>query len=236
MEIIICDDNKYTTGYLEDYFITYFLENPESLLKDFDMYVTNNPYDVLEHTKEHDIPRLCIFDIVLKTNIDGIELAERIFDKYRNNTYVVFITANDLMNEVFEKSTKPFAYVSKTNLERDLNKALVKAERVLKNIYYNIANRVDIGIYKLRIDDIVYIETVKGTNYTNIFCYSGKYKVRLTISEALEILGDKFFKCDKSLVINTDKVEIICDKTILLDKASFKCSKKTAQELKTFIK
>lgn len=231
MEIIICDDEEYTAKYIEKCLKVYLFEHHDSVFSDFEKYIATNPYDGLSYTKDADVLRLCILDVYLKTDIDGIDLAEALIEQHPTNTYIIFATSTDSLPRAINHHTRPLAYINKgIDFETELEKTLRKSEKIFRRTNATVM----IGKYKLKIDDIIYIESIKGTNYINIFCDSRKYKVRLTISKVLEIMDKRFYRLDKSLIINVNKAEMV-ENIVFFGKRYYKCVIKEAEALKELL-
>ena len=71
---------------------------------------------------------------------------------------------------------------------------------------HKITCRKDDRTYQVRLDDILYIETVD--EHLFIYCESDVYENRMRLYEAEEICRDTlFFKASKSMLINIKKIE-----------------------------
>ena len=154
MKIVLCDDDRNFVDLMFNYVERICVELDEKL-------VTVIPFcsgeDFLQYFKEIRNIDIIILDILMK-GINGIEVARKIRDT-DPNIQILFLTS--IKNYVFEGYNlnavnyllKPIRY---NILKNELRKAIGNVHN-LPDLYFVEKN--DNGVFKIYIDEIVYIET-----------------------------------------------------------------------------
>lgn len=213
----LCDDNKnaldkatstlnsiLTTNDI-DADISYATTSADKLLK----YVKNNKIDAL------------LLDIDLSSNISGIDVAKQI-RKINKNIYIIFLTAHFEYSMIAYK-VKTFDYLVKPISYAKLEETILRLMEDInenKNLFVKIANSNRL----YRADDIIYIEKsrAKAIIHTSI----ADFEIYGTMDEVKSCLPEYFIRCNKSYIINTQKITQINSKnrTICIDKIELKYS------------
>lgn len=203
LKIIIYEDNKVSLeraiaathkalgNYDVDYKICKYLNYCDDLINDINDRINKKIY---------------ILDIEVP-QMSGIELAAKI----RENDWdciIIFVTLHpECKNDIFYSRLMAYDYISKYNtydkrLEKTIEKAykIVGKKRVFAYKYRNI-------LYRLELDDILYVERLNGTRRNIIYTESGmEYNIVGNLQKIQEQLGEEFAFSHKSCIINLNKV------------------------------
>jgi two-component system response regulator LytT len=182
------------------------------------------------------LPDLVLMDIMLKGDMNGIEVAEII--KRELAIPVVFLTAYaDESTLTKAKLSEPYGYIIKPFKEIDLHTSIEmavykhrKEQEIVKerNLLYSIVENMDASsdfifvksntkLFKLVLTDIYYIEEIE--NNIVIHTLDLHYTIPTTLSEIEKKIGSNdFVKVHDNFIVRIDKIQVIEDLTIVLDK------------------
>lgn len=196
LSFVLCDDNlnilNKLSKMLENLFIKHNIDASVTYTsdkaEDIYTYVQNNHTDVI------------ILDINLKSNVSGIDLAEKI-RKNNKDIYIIFSTAH-LEYSLIAYSVKTFDYLPKPitmeRLEVTLLRLLEDREKSTKN-FIHIDNKTVI--------DENEIDYIKRDGMKLIF-YTDKrtYETYSSFNKVKNILPDNFVRCHKSYIANINNI------------------------------
>jgi len=161
-------------------------------------------------------PDLILLDINIIGDITGIQLAEKINEKFK--IPFVFLTSlsdADTIDKV--KKTNPSGFLSKpfneAGLKSNIEIALfkhqqLKEEKKLINNAFFIKNKGE--LIKVNKTDINYIEAYD--NYSKLICCKNAYLLSFTLKSMCEKLNDKnFIRIHRSYLININKIDSLFD-------------------------
>jgi len=175
---------------------------------------------------EQNKPDLVMMDIMLKGEINGIEAADQI--RQRFDVPVIYLTAYaDESTLAKAKVTEPYGYIIKPFKEIDLHTTIemalykhgkeseVRKERDLyssivmdKNATDSIFVKSNSRLVKLKTADIMYVEALK--DYVIIHAVGAKYTVHSTMKDMQASLKDKdFIRVHRSFIVRIDKISAI---------------------------
>ena len=208
--IAVCDDEKNLR------------ENLQMLIKSrysdchVDLFDSGNA--LLSANEDYDI----YFLDIQMPGIDGMETAEQIRKKQKNaESIIIFITAfKEYMSKAFD--VRAFHYlikpVNETKFKVVFSRALNEYHKLNKNADRHIFVKSGNSMYKILIRDVIYVES------------QGKKVVIHTKSEAVEYydkmqelektLGNSFFRCHRSYLVNMNHVERYSSTAIWLTNGS----------------
>lgn len=192
---------------------------------------------------ERERPDILLLDISLSGHKDGIDLAWKI--KEDHNIPFIFLTANsDAATVDRAKKVAPPAYLVKPFNRDDLytsieiclynfTSASHNMQELEKNSYI-IKDRLFIkqssSFVKVKIDDITHIESDKV--YINVFTTSGKFLVRSTIQNYLDLIAsNSFVRVHRSFAINVTHLDTINNDTVVVNKQKVPIGKTYRDEL-----
>ena len=161
------------------------------------------------------LPDLVLLDIRMTGELDGVELANEINDKYK--IPFVFISAHSDKDIIAKAiNTKPISYITKPIKESDIFAAIelvkqkIKIEEtnflLVKNGYENI---------KLFFDQVLFIKS--DDNYIHIFTSDSKYVIRNTLEWFNEKAPANFFyRTHRSYLVNKNKITKTKTKSVFI--------------------
>jgi DNA-binding LytR/AlgR family response regulator len=181
---------------------------------------------------------LILMDIMLKGDLNGIELAEKI--KNQLSIPVIFLTAYaDDSTLSKAKITQPYGYIIKPFKEIDIQisieMALYKHEKEQeivreRNFLFSLVESQDevLGFIfiklggkqiKIKTIDIFYVEALK--DYVVIHLKDEKFTIHTTMKEIESKLGFKeFIRVHRSYIVRLDKIESIEFSNLILENQS----------------
>ena len=142
-------------------------------------------------------PDVCLLDIRLAQNNDGIEVGALLHQK---GIPFIYLTANNELHTIQKAiQTKPQAYLTKPFNERDIIAALELLKFKL-NESKTLILKGSQGYFDLSLNEILYL---KADNvYTEIHTSDKCYVERQTLKEMEEQLTEDFIRVHRSFVVN----------------------------------
>ena len=168
-------------------------------------------------------PDIILMDIMLKGDLNGIDTANIIRDRF--DIPVIFLSAYADESTVSKaKIAEPYGYIIKPFKERELQTTIemavfkhdkdyeIKRERDLyQSIVENkdsrdcIFVRADFRLNRIKFDDIYYVEALK--DYVIINTSHNMYTTHTTMKEMIRILPPRdFVRIHRSYIIRLDKI------------------------------
>ena len=169
-------------------------------------------------------PEIFLMDIMIKGEMDGIEVAEYVKEVF--NLPVIFLTAYADENTLSKaKITEPYGYILKPFKEIDLHTtiemALYKHQKTAEmkkelDVYSTLVSESTNGkdyifvknkskLIKISVEDLFYVEALK--DYVNFYAKHGKYTIHSTMKDVESKLPGKFFaRVHRSFIVNLDKI------------------------------
>ena len=200
-----------------------------------DVEIHDNGIDFLAHIEEHGAD-LCLIDVNINGDINGIETVTRMQDKIQ--IPIIYLTAQG-DKETFDqaKSTKPSAYLLKPYNQFELQATIELAieqfdgntdEKEEDKSLNVVADKVFIkynGRYdRINLSDILYLEAFG--NYTEINTEEKKYTIVTQLGKLEATLSDNYlFRCHRSYIINLNKVDGFDDSCAFIEKKLVPISK-----------
>jgi DNA-binding LytR/AlgR family response regulator len=197
--------------------------------------IANNGNDAIERITEL-VPDLVLMDIMIKGDLTGIDVSEKIKEKI--NVPIIFLTAYaDEGTLAKAKITEPYGYILKPFKEIDLHStiemAVYKHEKdaaVLKErdlLYAMVENKDDANkdilfvkansrLVKVHLKDIYFVEALK--DYVIINTQNTRYTVHSTMKEIDKKLGNvEFARIHRSFIARLDKIQSIDSQNVILE-------------------
>ncbi len=197
--------------------------------------IANNGADAIEKVVEL-APDLVLMDIMIKGNLTGIEVSEKI--KEQINVPVIFLTAYaDESTLTQAKITEPYGYILKPFKEIDLHSniemaiykhrkdaALLKERDFLYSLVENkeegsnemLFVKANGKLVKVHLKDIYYVEALK--DYVTINTLYARYTVHSTMKEIDKKLGNaEFARIHRSFIARLDKIQSIDSQNVILE-------------------
>lgn len=124
---------------------------------------------------------------------------------------VFFIIKNEMDIYDYQKYNIDY-YVRYQNLQIDLKDGLKKYANKLKYKDDMIILKSQLITYRIRKDNIIYIESMR--NYIYIYTRKRTLKLRKSLKEIIKLLDNRFVQIHKSYIVNMDKIDNISQKDI----------------------
>jgi DNA-binding LytR/AlgR family response regulator len=195
----------------------------------------NNGIDAIERITET-MPDLILMDIMIKGNLTGIDVSERIRESM--NIPVIFLTAYaDEATLSRAKITEPYGYILKPFKEIDLHSTIEMAiykhqkdSALMKerDFLYSLVESKDeksngilfvksnSRLVKVYVKDIYYVEALK--DYVVINTEHAKFTVHSTMKELDKKLGNiEFARVHRSFIARLDKIQSIDNQNVILE-------------------
>lgn len=202
IDYVICDDNK-------------------EMLKDVDeiinrvMMTTSYNYRVhkfernsgeLEQIIEQTGNKIYIIDIEMP-GTSGIEIARKIRSHDWNSMIIVLSAHNELSYDIFKNRLMILDFVSKfDNYKQELQELLnIALEGIGKS--KNISFQQDNMLYRVPINDIMYIEKVGGDKKVVIKTEKENVVLSQSLSIIRKTLDDNFIQTHRSCIVNALKIK-----------------------------
>lgn len=203
IKIAICDDNKLIFDKIEKYIYKASIKATFN----YEIFKTTDSLTFLSEV-ENTYYDIIILDIEMP-GINGFEIAE----KAPEYSELIFISNySELVFDSFK--FHPYNFIRKEYLET-LTDTIVELYNNMKKQSITI-NTVTNGMVNIKIDEIVYMNTIK--NYVHIYCKNNEYKSRITIKNLVNMLDD-----NKNLVminsgefVNVKAIEKIHEKNLTI--------------------
>lgn len=170
---------------------------------------TGLPSEIQKYLRKHYEPALYFIDIVIGTdNRIGFNLAEDIKNENKNNM-VVFITGYPDMI-LYNTKAKALASLvilkSREYFKSELLETLEIAETLFSGKAFFRYHTKYMGYGIIALEDILYLEKVKGRNTINIHHCKGNLIIHSTFLEVMKQLDCRFLRCHNSFIVNIDKI------------------------------
>ena len=198
LNFVICDDNLNIANKLEKILETIFTKNNYDASV---VFKSDNATDILNFIDSNDVDVLML-DINLKSNKNGLELAEEIRKK-KKNSYIIFTTGH-LEYAMMAYKYKTFDYLPKPityeRLEITIKRLFEDANELSKN-YIKIDNK------NTMIDENE-IQYIKRDGMKLVFHTSNNdYDTYSSFNKFQDKLPNNFIRCHKSYIANLNQIK-----------------------------
>lgn len=210
LKIFICEDNIKQRKYLEN------IIEKVILIEELDMEMrlsTSDPNEILQVLDDNSFTGVYFLDIDLGTDINGIQLAEKI-RKYDPRGFIIFITTHAEMSYLtFKYKVEAMDYIIKDNYESIEDK--VKECIIRANERYAIKDdefqktfsiKVDNRIIAVNYDSILFFETSSIVHKIIMHCENRQVEFYSNMSTIMDSLDERFSRCHTSYIVNRNKI------------------------------
>ena len=238
LSVFICEDN-----FNEKEKITTCIEN-HIMMEELCMKValsTASPQDVLHYRQNNQVDGLYFLDLELNAELNGLELADKL-RKLDPRSFIVFITSHaDRSHLTFKYKVEAMDYITKDIFDTDkrIRECIDKAYALYTAKPSALHNKFVIKVAESRFvsldrSKILYFEAAGGHMIT-VYSEEGRYLFHGNLKEISQALGNSFFRCHKSILVNLSKiteVQMERKEVVLADKSKCMVSARYAGELK----
>lgn len=174
---------------------------------------TTDPNQLLQKIENTSKPALYFLDLDLKTTINGLDLAVEI-RKLDSRGFIVFITTHDEMAPLtFRYKVEAMDFIIKEKFEKLPEKikacmlyALKQYTLPSNSAHKAVAMQVENRIIMLSQKDIILIEPSLQVHKITIYTKNSAIDITSTIKAMKAQLDERFFQCNKSCLINKNKI------------------------------
>ena len=197
LNFVICDDNQNMLNKLSKILDSIFISNNVDANITFQ---STNPTEILDFAKSHNVD-VFVLDIQLKSNMSGLELAEKIRETNKD-CYLIFTTGH-LEYSLLAYKLKTFDYIAKPLTPERLEETIVRLFDDINGLpkkYIKIDN-------KNTVIDVSEINYVKRDGMKLIFHTPDRdYEIYSSFNKIEPSLPNYFIRCHKSFIVNTQNV------------------------------
>lgn len=173
---------------------------------------------------ENFCPELILLDIRMRSEREGIEIAEEINQNYQ--IPFIFITAHS-DKEILQQALKtaPAGYITKPIKQIDVYAAVrVVESKQEKNLEKFIIIKDGYSEIKVMLDTILYVQS--DDNYIHLFTTTKKYTLRNTLEWFKENTPPEMFhQTHRSYIVNFSKITKSTSKAVFIDDAEIPVSR-----------
>lgn len=216
------------------------VEDETIVAKDIQNVLQKNNYEVIGTADNAEVamnyisknlPDVILMDIMIKGNMNGIELSQKIKAEYA--IPIIFLTAySDPTTLEKAKLIEPYSYITKPFKNSDILSAieitLFKHQKEKENLYSLIESKEekpssnmlfvkkDGKMVKIKFEDIFIVEALK--DYVIFHTAHERYIVHATMKFIEEKLGNKeFLRTHRSYIVRIDKIQSIENQELILE-------------------
>lgn len=211
MHIYLCEDNstqlEYWKKIIEKYLLMYDNE--------MELYCwTDTPTELLAYQDKSDSIGIYFLDVDLNAQMDGLQLADRI--RYHDpRGYIIFITVHsETAPLTFQNKLEAMDFIIKDQPEHlenriadCLQRAFENHKRYLSTSGKLLTIKTDGISLAMNQNDIFYITTGEIAHHLNICSLYGIRQITGSLKEFTASLDQNFCYCNRSTIINLDKVQ-----------------------------
>ena len=209
MKIVLCDDEPYVLSVIDEYFQRYKDKHggEYTLIKFVD------GTSLLQYLEKGHNVDIFFLDIQMP-GINGMEVAHKI--RARDSNVKIFFLTSILKYALEGYRVNAERYLTKPLNFSRFEKEVLRITKImeLENRRFFI-EKTDQGIFKIKLSDIIYIETV-GRN-TLIHTIDREIMSYHNMKEHEEILDKSFFRCHRGFIVNLAYVKETIDSDIVIN-------------------
>lgn len=213
LQIFICEDNQ-----IQRERINKSIENC-IMIENLDMKIslsTDNPYEILNYLGNKDISGVYFLDVDLRSEINGIKLAEMIRD-YDPRGFIIFITTHAEMSyltflykvEAMDYIIKDNAQVVKERIHQCLMNAHKKYSSRTTEMQKNFTLKVEDKVVSIEYKKVLFFETSGTIHKIILHAIDRQIEFYSKMKEIEVQLDNRFYRCHRSYLINKDNIKEI---------------------------
>lgn len=224
MRVIICDDEPYYRQFLHEKILQ------DSFAHDYEVEVTEygSGAELVEAVGKGESAEIFFLDVQMEQGKDDGIQAARELRRLGEKGLIVYITGFiDYVQTGYE--VKAFRYLLKSQIGTQLSQVLWDVRQELSDQNYFFRT----GGEQIRVDkrQILYLESDK--RLLHLITRADEYHFYGTLDQEAQILGERFLRCHKSYLVNTEMIRNYSGTEIgLQDGAVIPVSRAYAKEVK----
>lgn len=213
LRVFVCEDNKEHkerfSKFIDDII----------MIEDLDMesgVITENPHKIIEYIKENKGSGIYFLDVDLKSDMNGIQLAEQIRE-YDPRGFIVFITTHAEMSYLtFTYKVEAMDYIIKdnySNIKQRIHQCILNANKKYASNFNDEQKifKIKSGdkIIHIEFDKILFFETSPIIHKTIIHALDRQIEFYAQMKEVEMELDDRFYRCHRSYIVNKNNIKEI---------------------------
>ncbi len=206
LHFIICED--------EPELLNEYIRQIEKIMMLYDVEYKYHTYTCYDKTWKKEIKEIKGFKIYIldiKTDCgSGISAARQIREEFDDwVSMIIMISAyTEYKYEVLSKRLMLVDFINKnTNFEKKLRAALLISLKHYDNKYKSLKYSYKNNVYNIEFRSIIKIEKETDSKRCIIYTEEGEYPIQGTVDEVLSQLDNRFFKCNRAVIINIEQVK-----------------------------
>lgn len=214
INVFICEDNNTQREKFKK------LIEDIIMIENFDMQMTlstENPYDIIDYLKNNNISGLYFLDVDLKTDINGIKLAEQIRE-YDPRGFIVFITTHAEMSYLtFMYKVEAMDYIIKDNyknVKERIHECIINANRKYSSkstdLQKNFTIKSQDKIINIEYNKILFFETSTTIHKIVLHALDRQIEFYAKMKDVESKIDNRFYRCHRSFLVNKDHIKEIC--------------------------
>lgn len=213
LKIFVCEDRA---EHRER--ITKIIENV-LLIENLDIKLelsTDNPYEIIKRVEEINERGIYFFDVDLNTDINGIQLAERVRE-LDSRGFIIFVTTHAEMSLLtFTYRIEAMDYIIKDNpseVRNRVHQCILKANK--RHIAENKENskvfiiKSEDKIINVEYKNILFIETSYTIHKVKLHAINRQVEFYAKMKDIEAMLDDTFVRCHNSFIVNKSNIREI---------------------------
>ena len=210
IDIYICEDNQKQLNLFKEYILNTIL------IEEMDMKIalaTSDPHALLEKILTAENTGLFFLDIDLKSDMDGLALAQRI-RQIQPRCFIIFITSHSEMSFLtFQYKVEALDFIIKDTQEHiksKIHECLLDVEHKYTSLNNKINRafviRQNDRCITIDYNDIICFET--SGNIHKVLLHAKKRVIEFSgqLKEVEKQLDYRFYRCHRSYIVNRDNI------------------------------
>lgn len=213
LKIFLCEDNEEQRNKFEK------IVDNIIMIENYDMSLqmsTGDPYEILDYLKVNNTSGIYFLDVDLHTDINGIQLAEKIRE-HDPRGFIIFVTTHAEMSYLtFLYKVEAMDYIIKDNYQNIqqrisdcIKNAHDKYSSKVTDLQKVFSIKVNDKIINVDFDEIIFFETSPTIHKVILHCKNRQIEFYSKMKDVEAMVDDRFCRCHNSYLINKDKMKEI---------------------------
>lgn len=226
ISVFLCDDDPVWLHRLHEAVAGYQIKSDWEIQIE---YQTTSPEKFWRYLTEHTpAGGIYFLDIDFKSSINGMFLARQIRETDPFATIIFITTHDEMVMETFRLKLEVLDYIVKDKQlpEAQIHQCLQHIEENYlkgRGSHSSITLRTAGSYHTILLQEIYYIESIKGTHKICMHLKCGVYLFSESLTSVQRRLGNDFFQCHKTCLVNIRHIRELDskDRQILLDNGDY---------------
>lgn len=213
LKIFLCEDNEEQRNKFEK------IVDNIIMIENYDMSLqmsTGDPYEILDYLKDNNTSGIYFLDVDLHTDINGIQLAEKIRE-HDPRGFIIFVTTHAEMSYLtFLYKVEAMDYIIKDNYQNIqqrisdcIKNAHDKYSSKVTDLQKVFSIKVNDKIINVDFDEIIFFETSPTIHKVILHCKNRQIEFYSKMKDVEAMVDERFCRCHNSYLINKDKMKEI---------------------------